>query len=261
MLSARISTCPNWTSTSSPTDPDIGIFLHGKGRTAAEVRVAFRCDFDPERPRDWPEIPSLCPPLAGEMFSVPLHRFCKWLETRTADTSGDVEGELVEAESTQPHRKRRTKFLLCGGHDKSEVLSDPADIFPDSVILPPAPRDKDEMVEVRKLGQVLGHGFGTEKVDVWERALLHAGKTPALRVNRAVLAPWLAHCLRGPMSGISGCPSRFPSAVSAARDRSNASKRRAELRARGVEAIFSAQRIQVGKPPLRKINFNLATAC
>ena len=89
-------------------DPDIGIFLHGKGRTAAEVRVAFRCDFDPERPRDWPEIPSLCPPLAGEMFSVPLHRFCKWLETRTADTSGDVEGERAETESDKPQRKRRT---------------------------------------------------------------------------------------------------------------------------------------------------------
>jgi hypothetical protein len=30
---------------------------------------------------------------------------------------------------------------------------------------------------------------------------------------------------------------------------------RAELRARGVEAIFSARRIQVGNPPLHKINF------
>jgi hypothetical protein len=33
---------------------------------------------------------------------------------------------------------------------------------------------------------------------------------------------------------------------------------RAELRARGIEAIFSAQRIQVGNPPLHKINFSPA---
>jgi hypothetical protein len=33
---------------------------------------------------------------------------------------------------------------------------------------------------------------------------------------------------------------------------------RAELRARGIEAVFSAQRIQVGNPPLHKINFSPA---
>lgn len=176
-------------------DPDIGIFLHGKGRTAAEVRVAFRCDFDPERPRDWPEIASLCPPVAGEMFSVPLQRLRKWLETRAADTSGDVEGELAETKSAQLHRTCGTKFLLCGGRDKSKVLSDTADVFPDSVILLPAPCDKDGLAEVRKLGQALcEQGFGAEKVDVWELALQRAGKTPAFRINRAVLAPWLAHC-------------------------------------------------------------------
>lgn len=175
-------------------DPDIGIFLHGKGRTAAEVRVAFRCDFEPERPQDWPEIASLCPPVAGEMFSVPLHRFRKWLETRASDTSGDVEGEYAETESGQPHRTRGTKFLLCCGRDKSKVLSAPADIFPDSVILLPAPRDKDGLAEVQKLGQVLEQGFGAEKADLWELALQRAGKTPALRINRAVLAPWLADC-------------------------------------------------------------------
>ncbi len=31
-------------------DPDIGLFLHGKGSKSAEVRVAFRCDFRPGVP-------------------------------------------------------------------------------------------------------------------------------------------------------------------------------------------------------------------
>jgi hypothetical protein len=35
---------------------------------------------------------------------------------------------------------------------------------------------------------------------------------------------------------------------------------RAELRARGVTAVFSARRIQVGNPPLHKINFSPASA-
>ncbi len=176
-------------------DPDIGIFLHGKGRTAAEVRVAFRCDFDAERPEDWPEIASLCPPVAGEMFSVPLHRFRKWLENHaSSDTTGDLEGESVDTETGQPHRTRGTKVLLCRGRDKSKVLSNPADICPDSVILLPAPRDQDGLAEVRKLGQVLEQGFGAEKVDLWELALQRAGRTHTLRIHRAVLAPWLADC-------------------------------------------------------------------
>lgn len=175
-------------------DPDIGIFLHGKGRTAAEVRVAFRCDLDPQRPQDWPEIASLCPPVAGEMFSVPLYRLRQWLENlASADPTGDVEGECAEAD--QPPRTRGTRCLIYGGRDKTKVSSDPADIVPDSVVLLPAPRDPAGLAEVRKLGQVLcGQGFGPQMVDVWELARQRAGKTPALRIHRAVLAPWLAGC-------------------------------------------------------------------
>jgi len=63
-------------------DPDIGIFLHGKGRKSAEVRVALRCDFDPERTQDWPEIASLCPPVASE-----------WVRLKVTDTFRDPRGE------------------------------------------------------------------------------------------------------------------------------------------------------------------------
>lgn len=182
-------------------NPDIGIFLHGKGRTAAEVRVAFRCDFDPEHSNDWLEIASICPPVAGEMFSVPLHRFRKWLETRAADTSSDVEGEREEEKdergSARADKTKRfvSQFLICGGREKSEISRDPDAIFPNSVILLPAPRDHAGLVEVQKLGQALcEQGFGAEKLDVWELAQQSAGKTPALRINRTVLAPWLADC-------------------------------------------------------------------
>ena len=180
-------------------DPDIGIFLHGKGRNAAEVRVAFRCDLDPKRPQDWPEVVSLCRPLAGEMFSVPLRRFREWLENHDSlDTSGDIEGENNDAESNQTMRPYQTKFLLCRGREKSKVSSNPADIFPDSVVILPAPSDKDGVAEVLKLGQALcEQGFGSQKVDLWELALQQAGKAPAFRIHRECLAPWL---------GEKGCP-------------------------------------------------------
>lgn len=177
-------------------DPDIGIFLHGKGRTAAEVRVAFRCDLDPNDDRNWEEIASLCPPIAGEMFSVPLHRFRKWLENHAStDTTGDVEGGCDVEEANQAKRTSATRFLLCAGREKSKVSRDPRAIYPNSVILLPAPRDSDGLAEGRKLGQALcEQGFGVEQVDVWELALQRAGKTPALRITRAVLAPWLSDC-------------------------------------------------------------------
>ncbi len=180
-------------------DPDIGIFLHGKGRNSAEVLVAFRCDLDPERTGDWAEIVSLCRPVAGEMFSVPLYRFRAWLENHeSADTTSDVEGESEESETDQSTRAHRPKFLLCRGREKSAVSSDPAEIFSDSVILLPAPRNEAGVAAVRKLGQALcERGLGPQRADLWELAMQNAGKAPVLRIHRECLAPWL---------GEKGCP-------------------------------------------------------
>jgi len=52
----------------------------------------------------------------------------------------------------------------------------------------------------------------------------------------------------------------FHPTLAAHDDAASNKQSRAELRARGVEAIFSARRIQVGNPPLHKINFSPATA-
>ncbi len=147
-------------------NPDIGIFLHGKGRSAAEVYVAFRCDLDPERPQDWAEIVSLCRPVASEMFSVPLHRFREWLQNDdSADTTGDVEGESEDSGASHSKRRHQPKFLLCRGREKSDVSSNPADVQSNSVILLPAPRDKEGVAAVRKLGQALcERGFGYSAV-------------------------------------------------------------------------------------------------
>jgi CRISPR-associated endonuclease/helicase Cas3 len=179
-------------------NPDIGIFLHGKGRRAAEVCVAFRCDLDPEQPGHWAEIASLCRPVSGEMFSVPLHRLRAWLESENSrDESGDVEGESKASENNHSHR-RRTKFLIYCGRDRSTLSDDPEAIYPNSAILLPAPRDETGVAVMRKLGQaVCESGLGEEKADLWELALVKSGKPAALRLHRQCLASWL---------GENGCP-------------------------------------------------------
>jgi CRISPR-associated endonuclease/helicase Cas3 len=176
-------------------DPDIGIFLHGKGRTTAEVRVAFRCDLDPDHTGNWAEIASLCPPVAGEMFAVPLHRFRSWLRRDEGpDTTGDVEGQN-DGEESAAIRSPQLPFLIYRGRQKSVVSRDPAEIFPESIIVLPAPRDEAAVMRMQKLGQILcNRGFGTQRIDVWELALQHAGKTPMLRIERECLAPWVGTC-------------------------------------------------------------------
>lgn len=180
-------------------NPDIGVFLHGKGRSTAEVYVAFRCDLDPERSQDWAEIVSICRPVSSEMFSVPLYRLRAWLQNDdSADMTGDVEGESEDSEASHSTRGHQSKFLLCCGREKSTVSSNPADIHSNSIVLLPAPRDKEGVAAVRKLGQALcERGFGPQQLDVWELAMQSSGKTPMLRIQRQCLAPWL---------GASDCP-------------------------------------------------------
>ncbi len=173
-------------------DPDVSVFLHGKGRGTPEVRVVFRCDLDPCRSDDWTEILSLCPPVTGELFSVPLHGFRAWLgDHDDRDTVGDVEGGTESEESAANH-DRSSPFLVYRGREDSLVSRNPGEILPDSIIVLPAPRDALGVARVRKLGQALcERGFGTQHLDVWELALIQAGKTAMLRIHREALAPWL----------------------------------------------------------------------
>lgn len=174
-------------------NPDIGILLHGKDRQSAEARVAFRCDFDPQHPEHWSEIASLCPPVSGEMFSVPLHRLRACLAGQN-DDSGDVEGERADDEEIRPPR-RRTLFLLIHGRDHASISDQPDDVYPYATLLLPAPRDEAGLAAMRQLGQTLGPssdlGLGSQQTDLWELARTQSGKPAALRLHRESLAPWL----------------------------------------------------------------------
>ena len=174
----------------SPTphpEPDLTPFLHGKGRGQPEVSVVWRCDLDPHRPEDWPEIVSLTRPVAGEMLPVPLFRLRQWLRDHaSADSTGDVEGLTPETDNP-PARIDASPFLLWRGRDRSEVLTDPERIPPGAVVVLPVP---DNPADAESLGQTLRmQGFGKDCLDIWELATLQSGRPAALRLNRTVLAP------------------------------------------------------------------------
>jgi CRISPR-associated endonuclease/helicase Cas3 len=175
-------------------DPDVGLFLHGKGRGTAEVRVVWRCDLDPDRATQWIETVSLCRPVAGEMLTVPLWRLRQWLRDRqSADPAGDVEGNRAETgeETTSPDTAAPT-FLIWRGRDHSEAKRDPNQIAPDSVVVLPSPATR---AEAEALGQVLGwQGFGPESIDLWEIAWNQPGRPPMLRLHRTCLGRWTATC-------------------------------------------------------------------
>ena len=172
----------------------MGLFLHGKGRGAAEVRVVWRCDLDPRHTAQWAEIVNLCRPVAGEMLSVPLWRLRQWLRDRqSADSSGDVEGNPAETgEDTIPPRADAPAFLIWRGRDRSEVTRDPNQIRPDDIVVLPAPATR---AEAETLGQVPGwQGVGPENLDLWEIAWNQTGRPPMLRLHRTCLGRWAAVC-------------------------------------------------------------------
>jgi CRISPR-associated endonuclease/helicase Cas3 len=175
-------------------DPDVGLFLHGKGRGAAEARVVWRCDLDPQRTGQWVEIVSLCRPVAGEMLSVPLWRLRQWLRDRqSADPSGDVEGNPAETgEDTIPPSSHAPAFLIWRGRDRSKVTRDPDRIGLDDIVVLPSPTTR---AEAETLGQVLGwQGVGPENLDLWEVAWNQTGRPPILRLHRTCLGHWAAAC-------------------------------------------------------------------
>ncbi len=168
-------------------EPDVQLFLHGKDRGAPEVQVTWRADLDPEQPASvWIETVALCPPVSGEMLSVPLYQLRASLgHGETAPDTGDVEG--VPAPDEAAARGARPFLLWRGrGRDRSRRTRDTRLIRPGDVVVIPG------SYGVGTLGQPpVKEGIGPDGIDLWERVLGPAGQRSAMRLTRATLARWL----------------------------------------------------------------------
>lgn len=172
------------TSPAPEPEPDVQLYLHGKGRGAPEVRVVWRADLGPGDARTWVEVVALCPPVGGEMLSVPLYRLRAFLAGEPGEDTSDVEGVPETPGNGAPRSK---PFLLWRGRDRSRVLRNPRLIASNDVVVLPA------SYGIEPLGQSpVEAGQGRELLDLWERALGPAGRPAAVRLNRTVLAPWLS---------------------------------------------------------------------
>lgn len=169
-------------------EPEVSLYLHGCP-VEPEAFVVWRSDLPPEDPETWAETVALCPPVSGEMLQSPLWRVRDWLAGRIApDDTGDVEGTDLQRHVVKHVAGGRIRpCLLWRGRDRSLVARKAGDIAPGDVVVVPA------SYGIAGLGHATKErGLGADGLDLWEAAREQAGQPPAVRLQRLVLAPWLA---------------------------------------------------------------------
>jgi CRISPR-associated endonuclease/helicase Cas3 len=169
-------------------EPDEALFLHGKRRPAAEVRVVFRADLDGTD--EDIDVLSLLPPTSTEALVVPMHRLKTWLlQGRGDDNGGDVEGLGDEGEA-DPQETASRKFVIWKGPKHSELTDDPGRLRPDDVVVLGLSKEG-----ISELGQVIDNpeGLGPDSLDLAEHAFSQARRKAVLRINRDVLGPMCAY--------------------------------------------------------------------
>ncbi len=179
------------TSPMPNVQPDVELYLHGVGRGEPEVHLVWRTDLNPADTRIWQDTVALCPPNSLETLSVPLSRLRRWLAEdafhEDAPDLADLEGAAC-GEQTDPagSRKRMRPVLAWRGRERSKVIDGPAGLHPDDLIVLPADYGMEGLGQSSP-EQVLGK----QALDIWEPSHGGSGKLPALRLNGAVLKPWL----------------------------------------------------------------------
>ena len=182
------------TAPAPAVEPDISLFLHGKERGVPEVRIVWRADLPADKQSEWGEIIALCPPVSGEMLSVPIYRLRAWLaeETSEDDETSDVEGAVMasdgadDAQGVNNRNKTIRPALVWRGRDNSRVADRASAIKPNDVIIVPAAYGMPEAGQAAPT-----ETLGKDGLDVYEPAQGTSGRPPTMRLNRAVLAPWL----------------------------------------------------------------------
>lgn len=169
--------------------PDVSVFLHGPGRTSADVQVCWRADLDLDLSDDIAlEILALCPPAVGECLPVPIWLLRSWLagEDPSVESLADVEGAAEEKEEVRNNQARLARRVIrWRGRDEAQVITDAQKLRPGEVVVIPA-----------SLGgwDVLGDlplKDGMQPVLDWgDRAYASARAKALLRLHPAVIGQW-----------------------------------------------------------------------
>jgi len=177
------------TSPRPAPEPDVGLFLHGKGWPAPEVRVVFRADLKGDDGDI--ETLSLVPPTSPEVLALPIYRLKAWLlQADAEDAGGDVESMREEADSSNSGQTAAREFVIWRGRERSEVTDDIERVRPNDVVVLRSSKQG-----ISELGQIIDgpEGLGPGRLDLAEHAFSQARRRAVLRVHWDVLEPLCGH--------------------------------------------------------------------
>jgi CRISPR-associated endonuclease/helicase Cas3 len=173
--------------------PDVAVFLHGPGRTSADVHVCWRADIDLDTQAAQEasmDVLALCPPAAAESLAVPIWAIRQWIEgnDETARAFSDVEGAAAEQQENEIDKDRQAgprRVIRWRGRDEAEVVANFQAIRPGDVVVIAAKENG-----WGSLGD-LPHSADARPVLDWgDRAYAAARAKAMLRLHPDVIAMW-----------------------------------------------------------------------
>ena len=134
-----------WSQTSPrpAADPDVDLFLHGAGRSAASVSIVWRGDITEDSlDRDIDDLIELVPPRAAEAVEVPLWAARAWLQQDTPKTGDDMadvpEHARESGRRNEDHTEARSALRWAGPGDPRTGVVKPGDISVGDMLVVPA---------------------------------------------------------------------------------------------------------------------------
>ena len=177
-----------WSQTSPPpaTDPEVGLFLHGAERAAADVSLVWRGDLSSADLNDassrLKEIMELVPPRTAEMIEVPIWSAAAWLNRpRDAHPARVADAPARDEPTASDRFQQRKAFRWMGADAPRTGLVGAAELRPGDVLVVPA-----EYGGCDKFGW--NPGSSDRVVDVADKAALpYRRHRHAVRVARDVV--------------------------------------------------------------------------
>ena len=171
--------------------PQVGFFLHGQERAAADVRVCWRSDIGLGSETEVQaaiDTLILCPPAAAETLPVPIGVMRRWLAGEDDDDTADIEGAEEDYPSGLDGEARSMRRALpwIGRQETRGVLSDSRAMSPgDVIVIPSSVGGQDALGD---LPQRADHR--PARLDLGDEAFLKSRAKAALRLHPAVIAEW-----------------------------------------------------------------------
>ncbi len=173
--------------------PDVSVFLHGPGRTSADVQVCWRADIDLNTTAGREasmDVLAYCPPSTAESLAVPIWAIRRWMASgETMDHAvSDVEGvtdEPIEGATDKNRHTGARRVIRWRDRDEAEMISDPLAIRPGDVIVISA-KEKDW----ESLGDIPCSTDTPPVLDWGDRAYAAARAKAMFRLHPDVIAMW-----------------------------------------------------------------------